>query len=401
MVAGNRHVALLLSNLRGGGAQQRMVTLANAFAERGHRVDLVAVRSAGASCAEVSSRVRRVGLDPWWVEATPLRELKGPAVFASVPALASWLRRERPDVLLSSSNPANLAALAARSVSRTRTPTVISVNVHASSATRHASRHPALGYAIRRLYPTADGIIAISHGVAEDLAQLLGLPGERIETIHNPIDQAAIARRSRETLDDPWLADGGPPLVLGVGKLKRQKDFATLLRAFARLLERRPAHLVILGDGPERGPLVALARELGVTDAVRLPGFSPNPAAWMARASVLALSSEWEGFSNVLVEALACGCPVVSTDCPSGPAEILEGGAIGPLVPVGDDEALAAAIDRVLAWPTDPDKLRACATRFSVDLAADRYLEVLDQAIRARRDGSVPRARPAEPRAGV
>lgn len=401
MVAGNRHVALLLSNFRGGGAQQRMVTLANAFAERGHRVDLVAVRSGQASCGDVSSRVRRFGLDPWWVEATPLRELKGPAVFASVPALARWLRRERPDVMLSSSNPANLAALAARTVSRTRTPTVISVNVHASSATGHPSRHPALGHAIRRLYPTADGIIAISHGVAEDLAQLLAMPEDRIVTIHNPIDHAAIARRSLEELDDPWLADGGPPLVLGVGKLKRQKDFATLLRAFARLLERRPARLVVLGEGPEHGHLEALARELGVKDAVRLPGFSPNPAAWMARASVVALSSEWEGFSNVLVEALACGCPVVSTDCPSGPAEILEGGAIGPLVPVGDDRALAAAIDRVLAWPPDPDKLRACATRFSVDRAADRYLAVLDRAIRAGRGGSARRPRPTEPRADI
>jgi glycosyltransferase involved in cell wall biosynthesis len=399
MTARNRHLALLLSNLRGGGAQQRMVTLANAFAARGHRVDLVTVSSEGGFTAEVSPKVNRFGLDPWWVETPPLRNLKGPAVIASAPSLALWLRRTRPDALLSSSNPANLAALAASRLSGTRTPTVISVNVHASSATGHPSRHPALRRMMRRLYPRADGIVAISHGVADDLATLLELPQHRIATIHNPIDQAAIVRRAAEPIDDPWLEDEGPPIVLAVGKLKRQKDVATLLRAFARLLERRSARLVILGEGPERSHLAALAREMGVAHAVRLPGFEPNPAAWMARAAVFALSSEWEGFSNVLVEALTCGCPVVSTDCPSGPAEILEGGAIGPLVPVGDDEALAHALDRVLAWPPDTDKLRECASCFSVDRAADRYLEVLEGAIRARTALPVPEARAARRRA--
>jgi glycosyltransferase involved in cell wall biosynthesis len=333
--------------------------------------------------------VSQQALDPWWIEATRLRELKGPGVIASVPALARWLRQRRPDVLLSSSNPANLAALAARTVSGRRTPTVISVNVHASSATGDASRHPALGRAMRRLYPGAEGIIAISHGVAEDLAALLGLPPERIDTVHNPVDQDAILEQARAPLDDPWLVDGAPPLVLAVGKLKRQKDFATLIRAFARLRRRRPARLMVLGTGPERGRLAALAESRGVAADVRLAGFTPNPAAWMARASVLALSSQWEGFSNVLVEGLTCGCPVVSTDCPSGPFEILEGGAIGPLVPVGDDAALADALDRALSWPHDADKLRARAAHFSVDAAADRYLAVLERAIeRPRGDTS-------------
>jgi len=254
---------------------------------------------------------------------------------------------------------------------------------------------------VRRFYPSADGIIAISRGVAEDLAALLSMPERRIDTIYNPVDQDAIRRRALEPLDDPWLGDRGAPIVLGVGKLRRQKDFETLIRAFAQLRKRRPARLLLLGEGPERAGLEALARALGVADAVRLAGYAPNPAAWMARASVLALSSAWEGFSNVLVEALACGCPVVSTDCPSGPSEILEGGAIGPLVPVGDDTAFAAALDRVLARPPDADKLQASVSRFTVDAAAERYLQVLERAIRAREPATGAVIWPAARRTGA
>ena len=401
MGATRRQIALLLSSLRAGGAQRRMVTLANAFAALGHRVDLVAVRSGGELSAELSESVSQITLDPRWVEATPLRDVKGPAVLASVPALARWLRRRRPDVLLSSSNPANLAALTARALAGGAIPAVISVNVHASSATGDASRHPALGWAMRRLYPSADGIIAISRGVAEDLAALLSLPERRIDTIYNPVDQDAIRRRSLEPLEDPWLREGAVPIVLGVGKLRRQKDFATLIRAFARLRRRRPARLLLLGEGPEREGLEALARTLGVGNAVRLAGHAPNPAAWMARAYVLALSSAWEGFSNVIVEALACGCPVVSTDCPSGPSEILEGGAIGPLVPVGDDAALASALDQLLARPHDAAKLRASVSRFTVGSAAERYLQVLERAVRAREPATDPVIWPAARRTGA
>jgi glycosyltransferase involved in cell wall biosynthesis len=222
-------------------------------------------------------------------------------------------------------------------------------------------------------------VVAISQGVAASVAAVAGVPPERIVTIPIPIDGAAIRRQGAMPLEHPWLAPGAPPLILAVGKLKPQKDFETLVRAFARLRASRPANLMILGEGERRASLVALVQHLGLGASVSLPGFAGNPYAWMARARLFVLSSRWEGFSNVLAEALAVGCPVVSTDCPSGPAELLEGGALGPLVPVGDPAALAAAMASCLDHPCDRDRLMARAAVFSVERAAERYLALLQQ----------------------
>ena len=166
-------------------------------------------------------------------------------------------------------------------------------------------------------------------------------------------------------------------MVLGAGKLKKQKDFATLVKAFAEVRHRRLARLVILGEGPRRGALLALARKLGVAEDIELPGFVANPFAFMARSSVFVLSSAWEGFGNVLVEAMACGCPVVSTDCPSGPSEILEDGRHGPLVPVGDPAGLAKAICEVLDAPRERAALEERASVFTAAASAEHYERAL------------------------
>ena len=388
MNTSHKHLALFMSGLAGGGAQRRMLTLARAFAARGHRIDVVVARSEGPFRSQLPEHVRLVGLDPVWTRLPGLGASKAVWVLASTPALACYLRRERPDVVLSTSNPANLACLAARAFARVRTPVVVSVNVHLSEAT--GPRQKAWGAALRTLlcrsYPHADAIIAISDGIADDLGKRTGIGRDRITTIHNPVAVDELQARAREPLEVASL--GEAPLLLAVGKLKIQKDFATLIKAFARVRSARkargahPARLVILGEGEEREALERLARELGVANDVVMPGFVDNPFAWMSRASVFVLSSAWEGFSNALAEALACGCPVVSTDCPSGPAEILAGGAYGPLVPVGDERALADAILAILETPPDPARLRARAATFSVDAAADSYLEVLEQAFR-------------------
>jgi glycosyltransferase involved in cell wall biosynthesis len=385
-----RHLALFLSGLAGGGAQRRMLTLARAFAKRGHRVDVVVPRSVGPFRAELSDAVRLRSLDSRWARLPGVRSRRGLWVLASVPALARYLARERPAVLLSTSNPANLAALWARALARTRVPVVVSVNVHLSAATGERQRAwgPLLRALVRRSYGSAAAVVANSRAVADDLARHTPVPRAKIAVIPNPVDADAIRARAREPVDHPWLAPGQPPLLLAVGKLKRQKDFATLIRALARVRSLLPARLVILGEGEERERLERLAEAQGVAAEVALPGFVANPFAWMARASVFVLCSAWEGFSNVLCEAMACGCPVVSTDCPGGSAEILEGGAYGPLVPVGDDRALADAILAVLRDPPEAERLRARVGSFSVEAAVDRYLQVLLAAC----DGALPDA---------
>ncbi len=219
--------------------------------------------------------------------------------------------------------------------------------------------------------------MAVSEGVAEDLALTASLPRERITTIYNPVVTPALAGQAQAPLTHPWFAPGSPPVLLAVGRLHYQKDFPTLLRAFARVRAVRAVRLLILGEGDQGVALQASAQELGITTDVELPGFVLNPFAYMARAAVFVLSSAYEGLPGVLIQALACGCPVVSTDCPSGPAEILEGGVYGPLVPVGDDAALAKAILSTLNARPNPDWLRTRAAEFSVDRAVDRYLEVL------------------------
>ena len=379
MEQANEHLALFLSGLAGGGAQRRMLLLARGFAARGYRVDVVVARAEGPYRAAISPSARLVALDSSVARLPGIRTRRGLWVLATTRALAAYLARERPDVVLSTSTPANLAALAARALAHSPARVVVSVNLNLSAATGPRQRFwgPALRGLARRAYRRADAVIAVSQGVGEDLARVLALPHPPIVTIPNPLPIAEIEEKARAPLAHPWLESRAPPILLAVGKLKLQKDYPTLIRAFARVRARRPARLLILGEGEERPKLERLVRELGLAQDVALPGFAENPWAWMARASVFALSSAWEGFSNVVAEALACGCPVVSTDCPSGPSEMLDDGAFGTLVPVGDDRALAEALLETLEKPRDPARLRARASAFSVDTAVDRYLDVL------------------------
>jgi glycosyltransferase involved in cell wall biosynthesis len=228
----------------------------------------------------------------------------------------------------------------------------------------------------RRCYRWADAVVAVSEGVATDLRLTTHLPAERIRTLPNPIVTPEVAALARQPLEHPWFAADAPPVILAVGRLERQKDFATLLRAFALVRHRRPGRLVVLGEGAERASLEALAVELGVAADVTFPGFVANPFAFMARAGVFVLSSRWEGMPGVLIQAMACGAPVVSTDCASGPRELLQGGRYGVLVPVGDAESLAAGITRMLDRPAPaPAKAIAPYTR---DTAVSQYLSLLE-----------------------
>jgi glycosyltransferase involved in cell wall biosynthesis len=391
-------VALLFASFSGGGVERSMLRLGDAFMARGLAVDLVVGQARGELRADVPPSARIVALDKrsvWrtlaeglaaepqgWrlllgLEVRPLRRL-----WRRLPALVDYLQEARPDALLAAEPRYNAMAVWALRRSRLNCRLVLSEHVqassHASGANPWADRHvlPLL----RRAYLAADAIVTASRGVADDLAAYAGIPRHRITTIYNPVAAPDLLARAREPLGHPWFAVGEAPVILGVGRLHPQKDFATLLRAFAALRSRRAARLVIIGAGlgsEYAVALQALATELGVAGDVELPGFAHNPLAFMSRAAVLALSSRYEGLGNALIEALACGTPVVSTDCPSGPREILDDGRFGALVPVGDVAALAGAIEQVLDHPPAAESLRARAQQFSVERSADAYLELL------------------------
>jgi glycosyltransferase involved in cell wall biosynthesis len=371
-------LALFIYDFSGGGAQRCTLTLANAFAARGYEVDMVVVRARGPLLPELSPRVRLVAFDRQW-RSLPWPALEKMPKAMSLVALATYLRTERPEIVLSAASHVNRAALWARLLTRVRTRLVIRISNHPTrSAVDTRGRRQRLRlWQARYLYPKADAIVANSDGVADDVARITGLPRTRIETIYNPVGTPELREKLGAPLNHPWFAPNAPPVVLGVGKFKSQKDFPTLLKAFARVRAARPARLVILGEGRQRTGLEALARSLDVSADVALPGFVSNPYPYMKRAALFVLSSAWEGLPGVLVEALTCGCPVVSTDCPSGPAEVLDGGTYGALVPVGDDRALADAILAGLQAPPDRERLRARAALFDSEHAVDRYLEVL------------------------
>ena len=286
-------------------------------------------------------------------------------------ALASYMTCEEPACVLPSLHRSTVATLLA-GISVPGHPPIIPVlrNSLERQPHRHKRRY-------RHLFGGAAHFVGVSQGVSDDLTATIEVPAERITTIYNPVLTPELHVSMAEPPNHPWLTDAREPVILAAGRLVAQKDHATLIKAFARLSTRRPCRLVVLGEGPERKRLERLVRSLDLTNRVALPGWVANPFAFMARASLFALSSTREGLPGVLIQALACGCPCVSTDCPSGPAEILQDGEYGPLVPVGDDAALAWAMERILDQPPDGDLLKEGAARFTADTAVAAYERLL------------------------
>ena len=228
----------------------------------------------------------------------------------------------------------------------------------------------------RLTYPCAESIITISDGVARDLSDIIDMDEAWMRTIYNPAFDLGIREKCYKPVGHEWLNDDDKTVVIGVGSLKPQKDFSTLLKAIHQI-ENDSIHLIILGKGDLMENLVQQANELGIYDRISFPGFVDNPYAYMAKADVFALSSAWEGFGNVIVEAMACETPIVCTDCPGGPAEILDNGTYGSLVPVGDDVAMAKAIQEMLDHPTNPELLVSRAHDFRIKKIVDQYEDKL------------------------
>jgi glycosyltransferase involved in cell wall biosynthesis len=362
-----RPIAFFAPALHPSGAERVTVNLIQGIVERGRSVDIVLSSAEGSLLSQLPPEVRVV-------------DLRVRRMIRSLLPLTRYLRRERPRALVSQMNHSNVVALWASRLAGQGTPVVATVHNTLSQTSRHArGLGERLGpYLLRSFYPWAAKVVAVSQGAADDLIRLGGLPPALIEVVYNPVITPALLDGLRQTPGHPWLLDGGPPVVLGVGRLTRQKDFATLLRAFSQLQQRRSARLIVLGEGSERAALEALASELNLGDAVDLPGWRPDVLACMAHSAVFVLSSAWEGLPTVLIEALAAGTRVVSTDCRSGPREILRDGRLGTLVPVGDPTALACAIDEALDCPVASPPTDALAL-FGRDAVVDHYLEIIDR----------------------
>jgi glycosyltransferase involved in cell wall biosynthesis len=358
-------VTLFITNLEGGGAERVMVTLANQFARQGHQVDFLLMHKTGVYLKEVAREVNVI-------------DMQRRRTRQSLKPLMHYLREACPDGILSSLPYPNMLNIIAARLVRTQATVVVREANTPSLRTRWADqlKDRVFERLVKYLYRYADWVVAVSRGVQRDLLQYTRVLPERVALIYNPTYTHRLLELREQPVEHPWFAPGEPPVVLGVGRFYLQKDFATLIRAFAKVRASRPARLVILGDGPLRAELEALSQQLGIAEHVSMPGFVENPFAYMRRAAVFVLPSRFEGLPNVLIQAMACGCPVVSTNCPSGVEDVLDNGRYGHLVPVGDVEAMARAILRVLEGDV-PHVPEEWLLQFHEEHVAQQYLALL------------------------
>lgn len=354
-----------MPDMSGGGAERIALNLVKGFAGNRFAVDLVLVQAEGPLLAKLPKSVRLV-------------DLNASRVLTSLPALVRYLRHEQPVVLFTALSYASIIALWARRLASVSTRVIVSQHSVPSYSAKHAPDQLGrlMPLLIRFFYPWADGIVAVSKVVANDLTQVAGIPRESIQVVYNPVVTPEVRSMANAPLVHPWFASGEPPVVLTAGRLAVEKDFPTLIQAFARVRQERSARLLILGEGYERPVLEAQIKRLGLQFDIALPGFVENPYAYMTRSSVFVLCSRWEALPTVLIEALYCGLPIIATDCPGGTREILSDGNYGLLVPVGDAFALARAIETSLVRKPQrpPDE---SWSPFEMEANVNKYIKIL------------------------
>jgi glycosyltransferase involved in cell wall biosynthesis len=343
-----------------------MLNLANGFVEHNLDVDLILVRKFGQYVSQINPKVKVV-------------DLQGKSLIRSLPLLIRYLKQEQPSVLLSALEDTNIVAILAKTLAGLKIKTIVSVHTVLSQESSHASnlKRKFVPYLLRWFYLGADAVVAVSQGVALDLVKL-GIAQDKISVIYNPIVTPDLQEKLQQNLEHPWFLPEQSPVILAVGRLNKQKDFPILIKAFSKVRKSIPAKLMILGEGEQRDELELLATELGVAEDVLLPGFVDNPYIYMKKSKLLVLSSAWEGFGNVLVEAMAAGTPVVSTNCLSGPAEILADGKYGKLVTVGDVDDMAKAIMESLRTKPNPEIIKSRAMEFSLEKSLKNYLNLFN-----------------------
>jgi glycosyltransferase involved in cell wall biosynthesis len=405
----SRRIALLATRNSGGGLQKVMLNIGKGLLEHGYNIDFVFIsRKEQSNTHKWPPEVRMIAINKTLPKFNLLKSIisllktnpiaafsifcsilidrKIPGPTKALSSMVHYLETSRPAVILSGMPRCNLLACLASQLTSVQTKIVVSEhnllsnNIASNTEKGQCPRFwRSLPKIINNVYNHADGIIAVSNGVGDDLAQTVNIKRDRIQTIYNPIVDSELLSLANAPPPHPWLTPDNPPVILGAGRLSLQKDFTTLLKAFALLRDQLKARLIILGEGEEREHLERCAVELSIHNEVTMPGWVANPFAYMAHAAAFALSSRYEGFGNVIVEALACGCPVVSTDCPSGPAEILEWGKYGHMVPMGNPEAMSTALATVLDTPPNRPILKERAMKFSVDRAVDQYIAYFRQ----------------------
>lgn len=366
-------ITLFLPSLRGGGAENVLVRIANYLATHmDYRIDLVVATAEGPLRKKLQPEVRLI-------------DLGRRRVVHTVIPLSFYLRRERPNVLLSTMTHTNVVAAAAIYLSGRRCMRFVVREANYFSKLRHHARrfNEKMSLVLARwVYERVDKLIAPSADMAGDLQETLGLPKGKVAVIYNPVEVEQIHSLANEEVRHPWLNNkNSTPVILSVGRLEAQKGFDILLQAVAEVRKNRAVRLIILGEGKQRPALLRLCDELGIADSVEMPGFVDNPYPYMRQASLYVLSSNYEGMPNVLIEALALGTPIVSTDCPSGPREVLRNGDFGLLVPVGDPRAMAAAILTVLDAPErygmTPEREAWVRQNFALEQVVQKYLHVM------------------------
>lgn len=359
-------VAVFAATSGHSGVDRILGNLVPAMVSLGVRVDVLGIEGHGPRFDDLPAGARVV-------------PLSARHAATALPSLCRYLAHERPHALLSDKDRVNRVALAARFLSRASTRvavrlgTTVSVNLRDRGWLERNLQRASMRWA----YPAAEAVVVPSKGVARDLIQWARVNPARLHVIPSPVVTEQLLQLAHARPAHPWMDDPEIPVVLGVGELSERKDFSTLVRAFAIVTAKRPCRLVILGEGRKRCELEALAEALGVGDRVALPGFEPNPYAYLARAAVFALSSRWEGLGLVLVEALALGVSSVACDCPSGPHELLGETGLGGLVAVGDHHAMAGQIEAFLLNPHPQARCREAVVAYSDENSARRYLEAL------------------------
>src|SRR5271166_2492436 len=358
-------VAIYLHDLSGGGVERQSLIIAEEFRRHGVDVTLVVHGLRGQLLNQVPAGLRIV-------------DLASSRTLQDVPRLARFLRTEHPDILLANVDLNNIAALVAKAVGFTRTKIVIcqhnSISAEFVGDQNWLYRYVALAY--RLLGPLIDRAVAVSGGVAKELILLGGVPKDRVLTINNPVVGPDFQARCDEVIEHPWFSQPDRPVFVTAGRLVPEKDHETMLRALAIHRQRFDSRLILLGTGPLQPELGALVGRLGLTKAVDFQGFHINALPFFRQADAFLLSSRCEGFGNVIVEALGCGTPVISSRCEHGPAEILDHGRFGVLVAPCDPNAMAAAMNEIAAlrgrFPAD--LLRQRANEYSYAACASRYI---------------------------